>query len=132
MSEEYEHAGARVIIHGASDVARHGSGSWVITVPQNCTDLCVKKMAQNMPPGTKAVFSGQPDQGGLPFFVMTGTKAQVQQELETHSFPSPPIVETDVPMRTVPEINSHENDAGLLQRDAEGLQGPASWGLDRP
>jgi len=133
ISEEYEHAGATIIIHKASDVAKTGKGNWLITIKDGCTDADVKKMAKHMPQGSKPVFEGHPDEGGLCYFVMEGTLGQVQTELETHEWPSKPIVETDVRQDAIPEIPGDEdNDAAdLLQQGSDSVTHPPPWGLDR-
>jgi len=125
---EYEYAGAEISISAESDVALYGKGLWIITVKEGCTSEDVEKMSKNMPKGSKANYSGHPEEGGMCVFMMEGTEADVKQELDTHTWPSKPSVTADGPIRAVPEIGAHEDDdsESLLESGA-----PASWGLDR-
>uniref|UniRef100_A0A7S1WL49 Uncharacterized protein n=1 Tax=Alexandrium catenella TaxID=2925 RepID=A0A7S1WL49_ALECA len=101
--EEYEfeggraevHAGAQIFIHSDSEAVITGVGRWVVIIPNNCTTADVKKMTEHMPKGSNATFKGDPDAGGMCWFIMLGTHAMVLTELETHTWPSTPIVETD-------------------------------------
>merc|ERR1719434_441077 len=111
---EYEYAGAKISIAADSDVALTGRGLWVITVPTNCTDDDVKQMADHMPAGSKANFSGHPSEGGLCVFMMEGTKSDVETELETHTWPSTPVVSADFPINAIPDLNKTEDDGALL------------------
>merc|ERR1719221_41759 len=91
-------------------LALTGKGVWIITVEKGCTDDDVKKMAEHMPPNTVPTYSGSPDEGGLCTFMMKGTKSDVETELETHTWPSPPVVSADFPISAIPDLDKTEDD----------------------
>jgi hypothetical protein len=127
----YEYAGSKISIAADSDVALTGKGVWIITVEKGCTDDDVKKMAEHMPAGSKATYSGHPDEGGLCTFMMEGTKSMVETELETHTWPSPPVVSADFPISAIPDLDKTEDDGAFLLETNASAGPPASWGLDR-
>merc|ERR1719411_1215428 len=84
------HEGVRIFIHKDSEVALKGSGRWIITIPEGCTDKDIKAMAEHMPEGSTPSYSGTPDEGGICVFMMIGTEQMVKEELSTHHWPSKP------------------------------------------
>lgn len=130
QTHQYQHAGATVRIDSDSNVAVFGRGQWVISIKEGCTNSDVDKMAEHMPEDTAPVYKGHPDEGGFCMFIMEGTKAGVEKELDTHTWPHPPLVEADKNISAIPEIPSDESDESdsLLQA---GSGKPESWGLDR-
>merc|ERR1719471_1082551 len=128
-TREYEYAGAKISISADSDVALHGTGNWILTVHDGCTDADVAKMSESMPDDTASDYSGSPDEGGLCVFMMNGSEADVKAEIETHSWPATPEVTADHPIGIIPEINETEDDGESLLESDTGI--PASWGLDR-
>lgn len=89
-------AGVRVNVRGASKEAGSLAGrhTWVISLPDDCSDADVRSFAHKMPPGATAVFEGLQSAGGLCFFAMEGTEAELEEELETH--PGAVLVEADL------------------------------------
>jgi len=117
-------------VHPDSEAKRTGFGTWMITVPTNCTNSFLDSLAKNMPIGSERRFEGDPDDGGLCVFMMNGTLQQVKEELETHEFPAKPIVESDSDINAIPDnlddgIADAKN-SELLETASEPL-----WGLDR-
>lgn len=128
-TRQYEYAGAQISVSADSDVAKYGTGEWIITVDSGCTEDDVKKFAEHMPEDSKAEFGSCPKDGDWCVFMMSGTEAAVQKELATHNWPSPPRVDANHAINMIPEIDEHENDDSLLELESDGT--PASWGLDR-
>jgi len=90
-------AGVKVNIHGVSDVTAGDlpkKHTWVITLPENCTDAQVEEFSQRMPTGARTVFSGTPSSSGLCIFVMEGTELELEEELKSH--PGAVLAEMDM------------------------------------
>eukprot|EP00413_Alexandrium_margalefii_P007321 CAMPEP_0204527446 /NCGR_PEP_ID=MMETSP0661-20131031/8986_1 /ASSEMBLY_ACC=CAM_ASM_000606 /TAXON_ID=109239 /ORGANISM="Alexandrium margalefi, Strain AMGDE01CS-322" /LENGTH=670 /DNA_ID=CAMNT_0051533355 /DNA_START=83 /DNA_END=2091 /DNA_ORIENTATION=- len=120
------YGGATIIVHRDADTVDEGGKMfrWVIELPDGCSGDELKQLTQNMP---KLKFSGDPGNGGICTFIMDGTEDDVKQFIDTRTWPSKPIVETDKTWSAIPEKDVKKG-AALLQ---EGLGQPASWGLDR-
>jgi len=129
-TQQYEYAGAQITISADSDVAKYGSGRWIITVASGCTEDDVAKFAEHMPEGSKAEFGSCPKNGDWCVFIMTGTESDVHKELATHTWPSKPSVDADHSISMIDEIDEHENGDSLLELEDDRAR-PGSWGLDR-
>jgi len=133
--------GVPMIIHDDSEVAKTGSGMWVISMPEGCRTNHVRALMQDMPMGATSQFGGNPDQGGLCVLIMNGTKQQVTQEISGHNWPSAPIVETDKVWGAIPDMPAEANSPpdGAVAANSTivdnsfmpNAQQKPPWGLDR-
>lgn len=106
-------AGVKVNIHGNSQAPPEGlagNHTWVITLPEDCSDADVQAFAQRMPAGTRSVFEGTPSDSGVPcVFIMEGTEAGLEEELKTH--PGAVLAEIDLTEeRHSAELTGHPSD----------------------
>lgn len=113
--------GAQIV---SASAGRAAGGRWSITIKGGCSDSEVHSLTKGMPAGTKPLYEGHPDEGGLCLFVMTGTKEQIKEELASHKLPMERVIAEEDEMVEVPEVFE---DLGAVLPQGK----VASWGLDR-